>query len=356
MTGNSDIDADFRLCTGLSEESIQWYDCFDDPFRIHGTCAPQCAPPFCRMAPASLERMSSDVRSLAHNTAGIRLRMKTDSGFIALKARLSSSEDMSHMPRTGSSGFDLYCGGRRNPVFLKNFAPGAASDAVVGEMLFSGQGLKDITLCFPLYNGVKAIEIGLQRGAAVESATPYGHSTPIVFYGSSITQGGCASRPGNSYELILSRLLDADIVNLGFSGSARGEQDMADYIASLEMQIFVMDYDHNAPTVQHLQDTHYQFYDTIRSRQPGLPIVMMSRPDIDICSPEHIERRNVIFGTYRRALDAKDNHAYYVDGERLFGAWMRDSCTVDTCHPNDLGFMRMAETICPLLEKLLKEG
>ena len=349
----SDIDVNFRSKTSLAEEDIQWFDSFTGAFQIHGASAPASAPPFCRMAPGSLARMNEGVQHLAYHTSGIRLRFRTDSAFIALKAKLSSPDDMSHMPRTGSSGFDLYSRGDNWPVFVKSYMPDASSDVVTGEHHFREGGMKDVTICFPLYNGVEMLSVGLTKNAAVESATPYRCTKPVVFYGSSITQGGCASRPGNSYPAILSRMLDTDIINLGFSGSARGEQEMAEYIASLDMSAFVLDYDHNAPTCGHLQDTHYRLYHAIRTRQPGLPILMLSKPDFDHTSKQDIERRDIIFGTYNKAVQFGDTYVHFIDGEMLFGSSMRDSCTVDGVHPNDLGFMRMAEVICPVLKKLL---
>jgi hypothetical protein len=117
----SDMDTYFKQKTALAGENIEWFDTFDGAFRINGTCMPTTTPPFCRMAPDCLEKMSQDVRYLAYNTSGIRLRFKTDSKFIALKAKLSSPNDRSHMPRTGSSGFDIYCGAGRNSSFIQIF-------------------------------------------------------------------------------------------------------------------------------------------------------------------------------------------------------------------------------------------
>lgn len=351
-----DIDANFCNKSTLPDEGIQWHYRFDGAFRVHGTCVPHAAAPFCRLPENCLPSMNEGVQYLAYNTAGVRLRFRTDSAFVAVKAGLSSRDDFSHMPRSGSSGFDLYAGRGNRQRFAKAFMPDGPCDAVVGEHTFPDRSSRDVTLNFPLYNGVQSLRIGLERGAALEGATPYAHARHIVFYGSSITQGGCASRPGNAYASILSRMLDADYINLGFSGSARGEREMADLVGSLDMGVFVMDYDHNAPTAQHLRETHHAFYSVVRGLRPRVPIVMVSKPDFDASVHEHRERRRVIFETYARALDAGDQNVHFIDGERLFGAALRDSCTVDGCHPNDLGFMRMAEAMLPTLEPLLCES
>ena len=116
----------------------------------------------------------------------------------------------------------------------------------------------------PLYGDVETVNLGLRAGATVSEHTPYKHNTPIVFYGSSITQGACASRPGRAYEAIISRKYDVNFTNLGFSGACRAEESIVDYLATLEMSAFVLDYDHNAPTLEHLKNTHHRLYEKIR--------------------------------------------------------------------------------------------
>lgn len=140
-------------------------------------------------------------------------------------------------------------------------------------------------------------------------------------------------------------MLDCDYINLGFSGSARGEQLIADYIAGLDMSVFVCDYDHNTPNPKHLSNTHMKLYETVRKANPELPVIFVSKPDFENGEEESIQRRSIVFNTYMQALGKGDKNVYYIDGKSLFGSQGRDSCTVDSCHPNDLGFMRMAEII-----------
>ena len=140
------------------------------------------------------------------------------------------------------------------------------------------------------------------------------------------------------------------MVNLGFSGNAKGEAEMANLIATLQMSAFVMDYDHNAPDVEHLEKTHETFFNIIRKAQPELPVIFLSKPDFDKNPDINALRREVIYNTYISALNNNDKHVYFVDGQTLFGEKDRDACTVDGCHPNDLGFMRMAEKIYPVLK------
>ena len=181
--------------------------------------------------------------------------------------------------------------------------------------------------------------------------TPYRIEKPVVYYGSSITQGGCASRPGSAYESILSRRFSCDHINLGFSGNAKGEKEMAEYISGLDMAVFVYDYDHNAPSVEHLQMTHEPMFKRIRSAHPDLPIVMMSRPRPKL-SPKEEQRLEIIRTTYRNALQSGDRNVYLIDGRTLMQMAGNEG-TVDTDHPTDFGFTSMAKTISEVFEQIL---
>ena len=140
------------------------------------------------------------------------------------------------------------------------------------------------------------------------------------------------------------------LVNFGFSGSARGEPAMARLIATVDMSVFVMDYDHNAPTAGHLEQTHEPFFRIVREARPELPVVIVSSPSINANPSRWTERREIVRRTYENALSRGDTRVWFVDGETLFGTTDRDGCTVDGVHPNDLGFMRMAKAIRPPVE------
>lgn len=130
---------------------------------------------------------------------------------------------------------------------------------------------------------------------------------------------------------------------------------MADYITTIEKSVFVMDYDHNSPSEEHLAATHEPFFRRIREREPELPIVILTRPDFDFhaeCAP----RREIIRATYEHAKAAGDENVYFLDGERFFGGEDRDACTNDCTHPNDLGMYRMAKVIEPVLRGILERA
>ncbi len=158
------------------------------------------------------------------------------------------------MPRSGSSGFDLFAGpAGKPPFFRKAFMPENGRREVSGEVFLPGREERDILLNFPLYNGVQEIAVGLPPDSWLKPPSPFRFPSPVVFYGSSITQGGCASRPGNAYPAIVCRELNADMFNLGFTGNAKGEPEMAAYIAGLDMSALVLDYDYNAASAEALK-------------------------------------------------------------------------------------------------------
>lgn len=325
---------------------------------------------FCRLPVDTLPAQNDGVQALAWHTAGVQLRFKTDSQAIALRAEMREPPAMSHMPSSGSSGFDIYLGTHSAKRFFKNIRPEIGQKQFTGLFFntnstapldvntpllsrIPGTNLREVTIFFPLYNGVKSVEIGLTPGAAIEPPAPFYIPDPILFYGSSITQGGCASRPGNAYFNYLCRRLDANIINYGFSGSGRAEPAMADVIASIKMSAFVMDYDHNAPDADYLQKTHQPFFRTIRERYPKLPVLFLTKCDCDCDQAANIERARIIKNTFIQAVNDGDRNVFFLDGHALFGISDRDACTVDGCHPNDIGFLRMADAIEPELRRAL---
>lgn len=210
---------------------------------------------------------------------------------------------------------------------------------------------EDVTIFLPGVCYIDYCKVAIEDKAQISEPTQYAVSEPIVFYGSSITAGGATSRVSNNCISLLSRWLDADYINYGFAGSALGKIEMAEFLAGIKMSAFVMDYDHNAPTAEHLRVTHEPFFRKFRSIQPDTPCLIMSRPNYSD-GDDSFERREIIRQTYENAKSAGDNNVYFIDGETLFGNEERHACTIDLCHPNDFGFMQMAKTIYPVLKKL----
>lgn len=212
---------------------------------------------------------------------------------------------------------------------------------------------RDITLYLPSYCSIEELYIGVGNTSDIAAPQPYRESGKIVYYGSSITQGACASRPGNTYENILSRRLSMDYINLGFSGNAKAEDSIAEYIKELDMRLFVYDYDWNSPDVNHLKVTHERMFKVIRESKPDMPVIIMSRPKCHLSCEEN-ERLEIIRKTYENAKASGDNNVYLIEGKTLMSL-AGDDGLVDGVHPNDLGFYSMANILEPVIKELLKQ-
>ena len=261
----------------------------------------------------------------------------------------------------GTYGVSMFVEGMFSGIIMPSYEQIRNADPAVngtGTIIFDGikypyktEGLYQTEIYLPLYSAVNEIFIGVKKGSTFEPAVAYKHKKPVLFYGSSITQGGCASKPGDDYIGRISRMLDTDFVNFGFSGNAKAEKVIAEYIAKQDPSVFVLDYDHNAPDADYLKKTHFALYKTIRAAHPATPIVMMTMPTIDK------QRRTEIIKSYEKAKNNDDKNVYFVDCYGCFGKLKNGECgTVDDCHPDSLGFLRMAERVYPILNKLLNEG
>lgn len=291
---------------------------------------------------------NNGVYNLAHCPAGVRIRFKTDSPYIALKS-VSNSES------TGYCNYDLYERIGYCYRHIKNLAANGNLSNFEAFVQVGDRGLREYEIQMPILTCINAVYIGVKDGSIIQKASDYYYNDPIVFYGSSITHGASSSRPGNAYTAIISRRLCADYINLGFSGNAKGEIAMAEYIASLKMSAFVLDYDHNAPTPEHLAATHEPFFKTVREKNPLLPIIMVSRPNTADNMVTDALRRHIVFKTYFNAKMAGDENVYFVDGSSFLLSDTEDTQIVDMCHPSDTGFLRMAELIGGVLKKAIKK-
>ncbi|MBN2851373.1 MAG: hypothetical protein JXQ23_01400 [Clostridia bacterium] len=292
------------------------------------------------------------LKGLAFNTSGIRLSFYTDSRKMGIFSRQSTIPTYSHMPRISMSGYDLYI----DKKFVQYLCPSYGENEYTAELELNQKNEKILVdLYFPLYGDVEAFEMTLDDDCLLEPNTYSLYDKQIVFYGSSITQGGCASRNGLSYVNMLSTMLDTRVYNLGFSGNAKGEREMAEYISSLDMSLLVYDYDHNAGPA-HLAMTHDPFFTLIRKKHPKLPVIFASRCDFEKDTLESTKNRRIIMQTYLEALNDGDQHVYFVDGREMFKDEEREMCTVDNCHPNTLGFYRMAKTFIKTIKQAMEES
>ncbi len=350
--GIAELDKNLKVKSSLGLDDIVWYDVEKAPFVLYGNCK-NAEKPFSRMPRKIADKVSEGVGVLCERPAGVRARFSTNSPYIAVKVEVPYFEPMGHMAISGSVGFDLYVDDGESSEYALTFVPPAHIEngyEVMREVWPATRRDKDENLCytlnFPLYNEVSKVYVGIKAGSKIGRGAKYRDIPPVIYYGSSITQGACATRPGNAYNSMIARELNVDFRNFGFSGNCKGEKAMAEYLSTLDASVFVCDYDHNTPDPEHLEETYYPFYEEYRKNRPETPYVMVSRVDCLWNSRGMIDRcKDIIYRAYLKARENGDDNVYFVDGSRIFEGAQRGSCLADGGHPTDIGFLRMADVI-----------
>jgi len=296
------------------------------------------------------------VWDLAESPSGGRIRFRTNSSTLAIRLEYPHPPSMTNMHAFGQSGVDLYIDGvyRDTAIAGKDSKPGLTQE----HTYFHDQPRTDreITLYLPLYMPAKVLGIGLDTDARVEAPKPFAVSKPIVFYGTSITQGGCASRSGMSYQAMLGRMLNVDFVNLGFSGNGKGEPAVARTVADIDASYFVLDFAQNNPTVESLTEVYAPFLETIRSKHHDTPILVVtpiySAHESWSADARLNGMRELIRQVAAQRIASGDRNIEIVEGTDLIGPSRGDGL-VDGTHPNDLGFEWMAEGLAGRISKVL---
>lgn len=337
-----------------AESGLRWYDA--TAIGLEGQGWEGRKHPYDRF-PAKAEGFVPDpVWSLSQNSAGLAVRFQTDSPTLSVRWSLrKDSLAMDHMPATGVSGVDLYIRDGDRWRWAAIGRPQAKENN--SAALFSGDaGQRAFLLYLPLYNGVEKLEIGVAPDAWIAPGPAPADPRPVIVYGSSITQGGCASRPGMAYPAILGRMLDRPVINLGFSGNGRMEPALGSLMAEVDAAIYVID---SVPNMN---------ADQVAERaEPLIRQLRAARPDTPILMVESITARDAwIREGKENETDKKNAHlraAYdkliaegytrltYLEGAGLLGG--DEEGTVDGIHPTDLGFQRMARTIHPAVAAAL---
>ena len=331
-------------------------------FPIYGKAVPNTSATYERL-PASLEGViRQPVWSLAHHSAGISVRFRSDSPSIKLRWVSFGLATMNHMTDTGTRGLDLYT---QDPVdghwrFARSARPqkDTLNDVlVIGNM---DPVMREYIVYFSLYEGVKSLEIGVEDGFVIDQPaldSPK-RGAPIVMYGTSILQGGCANRPGMAFTNIISRELDREVVNLGFSGNARLDFEIAELMASVQdPSLFVLD---NVPNCEAslIDEREERFFRIIRDAHPDVPVVFIENPNyphavFDKVTAADIAARNASMrAVYEKLKKAGEKKIYYIKGDKMLGT--DGEATVDGVHFTDLGMIRYTEYVLPTLKKALR--
>ncbi|MBE6636129.1 MAG: hypothetical protein E7617_08070 [Ruminococcaceae bacterium] len=359
MESYINIDKNMIAAETIGDREVVWYNVEQAPFSIHGLIKGEGDEYFHRVPDAVAEATNPGVHKLARESAGGRVRFSTDSPYIAVRARFRVVGRSVHIPLIANAGFDLYVDGEFGSRYIKEFRMVIDMTDRYEQLIdLEGSALRSYTVNFPIHSVVEMLEIGLKPGSALGAPRPYRDIAPMTVYGSSIVHGTGSSHPGAAYPSIISRDLNIDYRNMGFSGVARGEAAIAEWLAQQPTSVFVCDYDHNAPNAEHLMKTHYRFYEIIREKNPELPYIMITRPNYWTCvaqREEILDRRDVIMRSYLRARENGDRNVYFIDGMSLHTGPRQYESTIDGVHPNDLGFVRMAESIGALVRHILEK-
>ncbi|MBR6471079.1 MAG: hypothetical protein IKS83_04740 [Victivallales bacterium] len=297
--------------------------------------------------------------SLAGHTAGGQVRFRTDSARFAVDVEEFDVFQFDHFAPTGSMGLDIYLKDGNQWVGLgatrRDPTQAAFTTEIAGGIR---REMRDVIIHLPTYSGLSKLFIGLEETAHMEPPTPFDAPEPVVWYGTSITQGGCVTRPGLAASNILSRLLNREVVNQGYSGSGKGEPEIAVMLADIpNPALYILDYTWNVGVAE-LQATLPTFLDTLRGKHPTVPILLVSptpgRGALEIAPDRtHDEKGNYMEETCRKRRAEGDPRIFFFDA-------LHDGCGedfwegyVDGCHLNDLGFYRLAHAICPVVKALL---
>jgi hypothetical protein len=310
---------------------------------------------FDRLPARAKDFVREPVWDLARNTAGMSVRFETDAQDIFVRYTLTSDRlAMAHMPATGVSGVDLYVLDQNKWRWAANVKPATQT---VGASLIRNmaEGSRKCLINFPLYNGLKSFEIGVPRRAAF-AGTPPRKDKPVLFYGTSITQGGCASRPGLAFTNILGRRLDRPMLNFGFSGNGKTEVEVVRFLAEIDAAVFVLDCMANMGAVPVKPNT-IAVVKLLREKRPQMPILLLEERTwsdgwiLPSRADNQEQRRAELRAAYDELVAGGVKDLHYMKGDDFVGR--DDEGTVDGSHPNDLGMMRYADALEPELRKLI---
>jgi lysophospholipase L1-like esterase len=308
-------------------------------------------PDLYRLPKSIKDDVRKPVWRLSQSPSGGRIRLRSNCTTLSVRLEYPHQGNMKNMHVFGQCGVDLYVDNN----YVRTAIP---KDSTYIEFTFfedRPKEIRNLTLYLPLYSSVKVLAIGVNKNARFEKPLPFVVEKPVVYYGSSITQGGCASHPGMSYQAILSRNLNVDFVNQGYSGNGMGEPEMAEAIASMDASCYVMDFGVNLPTADSLNKVYGPFLDLLRARRPDTPIIAVT-PIYNAHefwgANKATHMRDIVRKEIARLREAGDKNIILVEGFELLGPEYGDGF-VDAVHPNDLGFQAMAEGLQPYVARIL---
>ena len=340
-----------------SRRAIRWIDIADLP--IEGRAFRDTKAPFDRLPSRAEGVVREEVWNLSRNSAGMSLRFATASPEVRVRYRLSSKTiALAHMPATGVSGVDLYGYDGARWRWLSVARPSKQDvEATLLEGIPAREAPRSFWLYLPLYNGVESMEIGVEEGFDITPLPSRAkEQKPVVFYGTSIMHGACASRAGMAWPSIVGRALDREIFNFGFSGNGRMEKEVAQCLCEIDAAAFVVDCLPNM-TAQLVAERAAPLAKQLREARKDAPILFVE--DRTFASAwfdekrarDHENRRKELRDAVAKLQQDGIAGVHLLPGAGLIGD--DDEGTTDGSHPNDLGMMRQADKVITALQPLL---
>lgn len=339
------------------ESGIAWYDV--RAWGVEGRGWSDTSRYFDRLPSRAQGRVRDAVWNLSRHSAGMLVRFETSATEIRARySLLSAGLAMPHMPATGVSGLDLYGRAEDGEDRWIGVARPTAQQMTVtlgANLDPHPRGTRLFTVYLPLYNGVESLEIGVPEGARFTGVRPRDRK-PVVFYGTSIMHGACASRPGMSITGILGRRLDVPVINLGFSGNGQMEAGVVEFLLELDPAVYAIDCLPNM-TPQMVAERTEPLVRRLRRGRPQTPILLVEDRTFTnagfrkAARENHAARRKALRESYERLKADGVRHLSYLRGESLLG---RDGeAATDGSHPSDLGMVRYADAYERVLRRIL---
>lgn len=350
-----EIDPNFKSAD--VDDGCLWVDAFDRRLALRGLAwlkETRRKRSFRRLPDRAADGLSEGVRALSHCPSSAFIAFWTDSPALSIRLELANATPMNHMPLAGQSGAALYFrhGATWHPAAVA--IPTAGNTFVQAKLITNVPRVRrEYRIYLPLYKHLVRAAVGFDPRAVIEPAPAPKGTRPIFFYGTSITQGGCANTAGSDFVSSVGRLLDTEVINFGFSGVGKGEPEVACLIREIDAEMFVLDYAANVDPAR-LRRTLPEFVRLLRERHPATPIVIVSCPSFDkiLWDPALRkllgERRDCMMAYTVRARRSGDTNIHFIDGNALLPAGV-PGAYVDGVHPTSHGFAIMAERLAPQL-------
>lgn len=338
----------FLLFYSLSaqvENNLSFYG--KDHFLLEGTIVPDSLKesPYDRLPISYKERVRKPIWDLSKSSSGLSIRFVTNTSMLKVKWHILNNFEMNHMPDTGIKGIDLYYKQDEKWQYINTGRPqGLKNEYTLVENM--KPELREFKIFLPLYDGIRSIELGIDSSSFIKKPEQ-NIKKPIIFYGTSITQGGCASRPGMVHTNIIARKLDLDVVNFGFSGNGRMEKPIAELISTVEPKFYVIECMPNMVSPENVSKRTMPLVDTIRKRNPNTPIIFIDlfKSSISILDQKRKTENKALDDALKIQFDKMSALGYknihYIETPKTIDSDKEG--TVDGIHFTDLGFQRYAD-------------